>query len=154
MIRLQFYVPHDITRRNEILNCVVIVIMLGNMVPCVCEIWYFWQQKLKSRERNNDRKITKYRRRLSSSRGKFRNWFFDWFMLQQHALNRSARIQFSLQKSDPFSRLTLSVVKHFETFGNCTPVLIRCCSRTPARFCVHDVLTPKNYVLQEGAKSM
>ena len=35
MIRLQFYVPHDITRRNEILNCVVIVIMSENMVPSV-----------------------------------------------------------------------------------------------------------------------
>lgn len=35
MIRLQFYVPHDITRRNEILNCAVIVIMLENMLPYV-----------------------------------------------------------------------------------------------------------------------
>lgn len=50
MRRLQQNVPHDITRRHEILNCVVIVIMSENMLPCV------WNMILQQKKTNEEKK--------------------------------------------------------------------------------------------------
>lgn len=56
MIRLQQNVPHDITRRHEILNCVVIVIMSENMLPCVWNMILQQKKRMKRRNRESQKK--------------------------------------------------------------------------------------------------